>query len=231
MGHDFSRLGILAEQPRRGLRQVVERFLHLAGAQGVADIPVAAAVAVGVGQVALLQAPLHLLEQGQHEFQAALLAVVQQRIQFAAGLAAQAPQGFGRMPLDAVLARLGGGAGLADGVALQLRQQFGHLLAPQFEVVGAHDAVHLQLHLLSIRSSRERPSLSIRSWSVRAYSAKAVTSTVPFLKSGKVLKGRSPSASCSRMKMSRSWSLARRAATPSVPARPKKALTISAASS
>ena len=85
--------------------------------------------------------------------------------------------------------------------------------------------------LLSTRSSSERWSLSISSWSVSAYSWNGVTSTVPFLKSGNSSNGRSLIAICSRMKTSRSWSPARRAAAPSVPTRPKKAFTISAASS
>ena len=145
--HDLARLRILAEQLAGRLRQVVQRFLDLARAQRVAHVAVALAVALHLRQVALRQARLDLLQQRQHEFETALLAVVQQHVQAPAHVQAQLRQQFARVALDAVLARLGRGAGFADRVALQVRQQLDDLFAPQLEVVRRHDAVHRQLHL------------------------------------------------------------------------------------
>ncbi len=147
VGHHFARLRLFAEHAPGRLGQVAQRFLDLARAQRVADVAIALAVALGVAEVALQQTRLDLLEQREHEFKAALLAVVQQRVQLVARAALQARQQFARVALDAVLAGLGGGAGLADGVALEVGQQLGHLLAPHADLVGAHDAVDLELHL------------------------------------------------------------------------------------
>ncbi len=145
VAHHLARLRLLAEQAAGGLAQVVQRFLDLARAQRVADVAVAAAIALGMRQVALRQARLDLLQQRQHEFQPALAAVVEQGVQALAHPALEAVRQFAGMALDAVFAGLGGGAGLADRIAFELRQQLGHFFAPQLDVVGRHDPVHLEL--------------------------------------------------------------------------------------
>ncbi|UUZ57504.1 hypothetical protein LP419_27255 [Massilia sp. H-1] len=118
-----------------------------------------------------------------------------------------------------------------DRVALQIGQQLGHLLAPHADLVGAHDAVDLELHL-ALHAFEQRTLILVH---------QQLVGQRVFLERRDVHRALAEVREFVERMLAHRHLVAhedvaflvapRGAATPSVPTRPKKALTISPASS